>query len=73
MPTGIMFEKEKGQHILKNPLIINAMIEKVSCCHINFIGKGIIATCAPLINVYVHGDLLPSPMYRLPCVQQTLF
>lgn len=25
-----MFEKDKGQHILKNPLIINAMIEKAS-------------------------------------------
>ncbi|XP_064387191.1 probable dimethyladenosine transferase isoform X1 [Halichondria panicea] len=25
---GIMFEKDKGQHILKNPLIINSMIEK---------------------------------------------
>ncbi len=24
-----MFEKSKGQHILKNPLIINSMIEKV--------------------------------------------
>ena len=27
---GIHFEKEKGQHILKNPLIINSMIEKVN-------------------------------------------
>ena len=26
---GIHFEKDKGQHILKNPLIINSMIEKV--------------------------------------------
>lgn len=28
--AGIMFEKDKGQHILKNPLIINSMVEKVS-------------------------------------------
>ncbi|CAI8038185.1 Probable dimethyladenosine transferase [Geodia barretti] len=28
--TGIHFEKEKGQHILKNPLIINSMIEKAA-------------------------------------------
>ena len=28
--AGIMFEKDKGQHILKNPLVITAMIEKVS-------------------------------------------
>jgi 18S rRNA (adenine1779-N6/adenine1780-N6)-dimethyltransferase len=27
---GIHFEKEKGQHILKNPLIINSMIEKAA-------------------------------------------
>ena len=27
--VGIRFEKEKGQHILKNPLVITAMIEKV--------------------------------------------
>ncbi|KAF8567677.1 hypothetical protein P879_10514 [Paragonimus westermani] len=25
---GIKFQKEKGQHILKNPLVINTMIEK---------------------------------------------
>lgn len=27
--VGIHFEKDKGQHILKNPLIVNSMIEKV--------------------------------------------
>ena len=27
--SGIHFEKDKGQHILKNPLVINSMIEKV--------------------------------------------
>lgn len=26
---GILFVKDKGQHILKNPLVINSMIEKV--------------------------------------------
>lgn len=29
---GIHFEKQQGQHILKNPLIVNSMIEKV-CTH----------------------------------------
>lgn len=28
---GIMFEKSLGQHILRNPLIISSMVEKV--CH----------------------------------------
>ena len=28
-PLGILFVKDKGQHILKNPLVINSMIEKV--------------------------------------------
>ena len=31
-----MFEKDKGQHILKNPLIVTSMVEKVCeyivCC-----------------------------------------
>ena len=27
---GILFNKDFGQHILKNPLIITSMIEKVS-------------------------------------------
>ena len=27
--VGIMFEKDKGQHILKNPLVVNSMVEKV--------------------------------------------
>ncbi len=31
---GIMFNKDKGQHILKNPLIINAMIEKVRITYV---------------------------------------
>lgn len=26
---GIQFQREKGQHILKNPLIINAIVDKV--------------------------------------------
>ena len=26
---GIHFEKEKGQHILTNPLIVNSIVEKV--------------------------------------------
>ena len=26
---GILFAKDKGQHILKNPLVVNSMIEKV--------------------------------------------
>lgn len=26
--TGILFNKDKGQHILKNPLIIQSMVEK---------------------------------------------
>ena len=28
--AGIHFEKSSGQHMLKNPLIINSMIEKVN-------------------------------------------
>ena len=30
--VGIMFEKDKGQHILKNPLVVNSMVEKVCMC-----------------------------------------
>lgn len=29
--SGIMFNTGKGQHILKNPLIVNGIIEKVGC------------------------------------------
>ena len=29
---GIQFNKDFGQHILKNPLIITSMIDKVSFC-----------------------------------------
>lgn len=28
--TGILFQKDKGQHILKNPLIIQSMVEKAA-------------------------------------------
>lgn len=28
--TGILFNKDKGQHILKNPLIIQSMVEKAA-------------------------------------------
>lgn len=43
--SGIMFNTGIGQHILKNPLIVNAIIEKVSnvdcdffwqICHLPF-------------------------------------
>lgn len=34
---GIRFNKDFGQHILKNPLIITSMIEKV-CFKLSFIG-----------------------------------
>lgn len=29
--AGIHFEKDKGQHILKNPQIVTNMVEKVNC------------------------------------------
>lgn len=29
--AGIMFNTGVGQHILKNPLIVNSVIEKVCC------------------------------------------
>ena len=28
---GLYFKKEFGQHILKNPLVIQGIVEKVSC------------------------------------------
>ena len=34
--VGILFEKGKGQHILRNPLIISSIVEKVSNNYFNF-------------------------------------
>ena len=69
-----MFEKDKGQHILKNPLIINAMIEKVSCIAKNrMVVQG---SQFHRLSDYTHLCLYiwrPFTQYclcSLPCVQQ---
>lgn len=31
--SGINFNKDFGQHILKNPLVVNSMVEKVCFIH----------------------------------------
>jgi 18S rRNA (adenine1779-N6/adenine1780-N6)-dimethyltransferase len=32
---GPIFNKELGQHILKNPLLVNSIVEKVACSFTN--------------------------------------
>ena len=46
---GITFNKDLGQHILKNPLIISNMIEKVSCRE--SVKFQFISTCVSLTGI----------------------
>lgn len=47
--SGIMFNTGVGQHILKNPLVVNGIIEKVGNMNLSFFGRLLQAVTAELI------------------------
>ena len=69
-----MFEKDKGQHILKNPLIINAMIEKVSCIARTELWYRVVNFTGSLLHthlcLYIWTPFTQYCLCSLPCVQQ---
>ncbi|OXB62517.1 hypothetical protein ASZ78_013206 [Callipepla squamata] len=65
--SGIVFNTGAGQHILKNPLVVNSIIEKVIACEIDprLVGelqKRVQGTClANKLEIKV-GDVLKSDL-----------
>lgn len=52
--TGPRFDKSQGQHILKNPLVLNSVVEKVFLLHI-YVACMSESVCSPLGDLPAMG------------------